>query len=309
MSHDATAESGEQSDDGHMPVFGRLLTAMVTPFGPDGGIDHAEAARLSAHLVDDLGNEGLVINGTTGESPTTSDEEQAALLRTVVDAVGDRASVLAGVGTFSTEHSIHLARQAAAAGSDGLLVVSPYYSRPPLEAVEAYHLAVAEATDLPVMLYDIPHRVGVAMPEDLIVRLAAHPNIVAVKDAKGDAVSSSAVIAATTLDYYAGDDGFLLPLLGVGGVGVVGTSTHFSGLQARALIEAFTAGDTGRAVAIHQRALPVFRGVFASQGCMMVKAALNARGWSVGDCRPPMGTVPPALLDEFLAALDLLLED
>ncbi|GAB3817589.1 4-hydroxy-tetrahydrodipicolinate synthase [Tessaracoccus terricola] len=309
MSHDATAETGEPTEDSHMPVFGRLLTAMITPFGKDGGIDHAEAARLAAHLVDDLGNEGLVVNGTTGESPTTSDEEQAALLRTVVDAVGDRASVVAGVGTFSTEHTIHLAEQAAAAGSDGLLVVSPYYSRPPLDALEAYHLAVADATDLPVMLYDIPHRVGMPMPEDLLIRLAAHPNIVAVKDAKGDAVSSSAVIAATTLDYYAGDDGFLLPLLGVGGVGVVGTSTHFSGLQAREIIEAHAAGDVQRAVAGHQAALPVFRGVFATQGCMMVKAALNARGWAVGGCRPPMGAVAPEMLEQFLASLDLLLGD
>nr|WP_246099785.1 4-hydroxy-tetrahydrodipicolinate synthase [Tessaracoccus rhinocerotis] len=309
MSHDATTELGDQPEDTHMPVFGRLLTAMVTPFGKDGGIDHSEAARLAAHLVDDLGNEGLVVNGTTGESPTTSDEEQAALLRTVVEAVGDRASVVAGVGTFSTEHTVHLAEQAAAAGAEGLLVVSPYYSRPPLDALEAYHLAVAEATDLPIMLYDIPHRVGLPIPEDLLIRLAAHPNIVAVKDAKGDAVSSSAVIAATTLDYYAGDDGFLLPLLGVGGVGVVGTSTHFSGRQARAIIEAHAAGDTRRAIAIHQAALPVFRGVFATQGCMMVKAALNARGWSVGDCRPPMGTVAPEMLETFLATLHHLLED
>lgn len=309
MSHDATAELGDQPEDTHMPVFGRLLTAMVTPFGKDGGIDHDEAARLAAHLVDDLGNEGLVVNGTTGESPTTSDEEQAALLRTVVDAVGDRASVVAGVGTFSTEHTIHLAQQAARAGSDGLLVVSPYYSRPPLDALEAYHLAVADATDLPVMLYDIPHRVGLPIPEDLLIRLAAHPNIVAVKDAKGDAVSSSAVIGATTLDYYAGDDGFLLPLLGVGGVGVVGTSTHFSGLQARAIIEAHAAGDLERAIAIHQRALPVFRGVFATQGCMMVKAALNARGWNVGTCRPPMGSVPDEMLATFLQTLEQVLED
>lgn len=288
MSHDATTETGDTAADSHMPVLGRLLTAMVTPFGADGAVDHAEAARLAVHLVDDLAHDGLVINGTTGESPTTSDEEKAALLRTVVEAVGDRAGVVAGVGTFSTEHTIRLARQAA-------------------DALEAHHLAVADATELPVMLYDIPHRVGLPIPEDLLIRLAAHPNIVAVKDAKGDVVSSSAVIEATTLDFYAGDDGILLPLLAVGGAGVVGTSTHFSGLQARALIDAFVAGDPERALVEHRAALPVFRGVFATQGAMMVKAALNARGWNVGDCRPPMGRVAPEMLDGFLATLDHVL--
>ncbi|MCC2593496.1 4-hydroxy-tetrahydrodipicolinate synthase [Tessaracoccus sp. OS52] len=291
-----------------MPVFGRLLTAMVTPFGADGGVNHDEAARLAAHLVDDLGHDGLVINGTTGESPTTSDEEKAALLRTVVAAVGDRASVVAGVGTFSTAHTIRLSHEAADAGADGLLVVSPYYSRPPVDALEAHHVAVADAAELPIMLYDIPHRVGLPIPEDLLIRLAGHPRIVAVKDAKGDVVSSSAVIAATALDYYAGDDGIMLPLLAVGGAGVVGTSTHFSGRQARALIDAFVAGDSARALAAHRAALPVFRGVFATQGCMMVKAALNARGWNVGSCRPPMGRVAPDSLQRFLDTVDQLLD-
>lgn len=286
------------------PLFGRLLTAMITPFGQDGGIDHPQAARLATHLVDELGHDGLVINGTTGESPTTSDAEKRALLETVVAAVGDRASVVAGVGTFDTRHSVELAEQAAEAGADGLLVVTPYYSRPPVEAMEAHFTTVADATELPVMLYDIPHRAGIPIPEESIIRLADHPRIAAVKDAKGDIASSSVVLSRTTLAYYAGDDAFLLPLLAVGGVGVVGTSTHFTGLQTRAIIDAFLAGDMDRARELNAEALAAFRGVFATQGVMMVKAALNRRGFAVGECRPPMGEVAPQVVQQFLDVLD-----
>lgn len=286
------------------PIFGRLLTAMITPFGEDGGINHAEAARLACHLVDELGHDGLVINGTTGESPTTSDTEKRALLETVIGAVGDRASVVAGVGTFDTRHSLELAEQAAEAGADGLLVVTPYYSRPPVDALEAHFIAVADAVDLPVMLYDIPHRSGIPIPEESLIRLADHPRIAAVKDAKGDIGSSSVVLARTTLTYYAGDDAFLLPLLAVGGAGVVGTSTHFTGRHARAIIDAFLAGDAERARQVNAEVLAAFRGVFATQGVMMVKAALNRRGFAVGECRPPMGRVAQKVLDHFLDVLD-----
>ena len=295
------------SNEDPEPTFGRTLTAMITPFGSNGQLDLQEAAKLAVHLVDELGNDGLIINGTTGEAPTTTDQEKADLLRAVSEAVGDRASIVAGVGTFSTEHSVNLAQQAQEAGASGLLVVSPYYSRPPVDALENHHLTVAGATDLPVMLYDIPHRVGIPIPEDSIIRLAEHSNIVAVKDAKGDVVSSSDVIRQTGLDYYAGDDAMLLPLLSVGGVGVVGTSSHFSGLQVKAIIDAHVAGNVAEAIANHRKALAVFRGVFATQGCMMVKAGLNSRGWNVGPCRPPMGTVPENVLTKFLAQLDELL--
>lgn len=290
-------------DGTQTPTFGRVLTAMVTPFAEDGTINHTEAARLAVHLVDDLDNDGLIINGTTGESPTTSDAEKRALVETVVAAVGDRARIVAGVGTFSTEHTIQLARQAADVGAHGLLVVTPYYSRPPAEALEAHFVAVAESTALPSMLYDIPHRAGIPIPEAMLARLGSHPRIVAVKDAKGDVVSSSAVIAATGLDYYAGDDGYLLPLLAVGGVGVVGTSTHFTGNHARAIVDAHLAGEPGLARSLHARALPVFRGVFATQGCMMVKATLQARGWAMGPCRPPMGEASADVVQSFLGAL------
>lgn len=287
-----------------IPAFGRVVTAMVTPFGADGGVNHAEAARLASHLVDDLGNDALVINGTTGEAPTTSDAEKRELVASVVAAVGDRAAVIAGVGTFSTHHTIELAEQAAQAGADGLLVVTPYYSRPPVDALEAHFLAVADACDLPIMLYDIPHRAGLAIPEDVLVRLAEHPRIVAVKDAKQDSTSSASVIANTTLDYYAGDDGYLLPLLAVGGVGVVGTSTHFTARFARQIIEAHLEGRPDDALRVHQDLLPVFRGVFATQGCMMVKAALDRRGFEMGPCRAPMGTVADEVLEVFLGLLE-----
>ena len=286
------------------PIFGRLLTAMITPFGPDGKVNLTEAARLAQHLVDNQGHDGLVINGTTGESPTTSDEEKRELLGTVIEAVGDRASVVAGVGTFDTHHTIELSRQAAEVGADGLLVVTPYYSRPPVDALEEHFLAVADASELPIMLYDIPHRAGIPIPETSLIRLADHPRIAAVKDAKGDICSSSVVIANSTLTYYAGDDAYLLPLLAVGGAGVVGTSTHFSGLQVRALLDAFVVGDLEQARQLNVQLLPVFRGVFATQGTMMVKAALNRCGFDVGMCRPPMGKVAPELLERFLRILD-----
>ena len=286
------------------PVFGRLLTAMVTPFDSDGAIDLAQARKLAAYLVDEQGNDTLVINGTTGESPTTTDAEKAELLAAVVDEVGDRAGVLAGVGTNDTRHTVELAAQAADAGADGLLVVTPYYSRPPQDAVIAHFLAVADATELPIMLYDIPHRAGVPIETATLIELAAHPRIVAVKDAKGSAVASATVIAATGLDYYSGDDAYTLPLLAVGGVGVVGTSTHFTGARAKTMIEKFLAGDLAGAIADNTALLPVFTGVFATQGCMLVKAGLAARGFGPAHLRLPMLPASDAQAAAFVALLD-----
>jgi len=295
------------TDDDMQPVFGRVLTAMVTPFTADGSeVDYAQVARLAAHLVDDLGNDGLVVNGTTGESPTTTDLEKQRVLDAVVTAVGDRASVVAGVGTFSTRHSIELARQAADVGVDGLLVVTPYYSRPPADALEDHFVAVADATDLPVMLYDIPHRAGIAIPEDMLIRLDAHPRIRAVKDAKGSIVSSSIVLARTNLAYYAGDDAFLLPLLSVGGVGVVGTSSHFTAAAARRIIDLYLAGRVEEAVEANREALPAFQGIFATQGCMMVKAVLAERGFDAGPCRAPMGVPDPEVVTRYATLLENL---
>lgn len=284
--------------------FGRVLTAMVTPFGVDGSVNLPEARRLAAHLVDVQGNDALVVNGTTGESPTTTDAEKLALLEAVVGEVGDRAKVLAGVGTFNTAHTIELAAQAEQAGVDGLLVVTPYYSRPPQDALADHFLTVAGATSLPIMIYDIPHRSGVPVETATLIQVAAHPNIVAVKDAKGLPVASSQVIAATGLAYYSGDDAMTLPLLAVGGVGVVGTSTHFTGRRTREMIDAFVGGDPARATALNAALLPVFLGVFATQGCMLVKAGLAARGFAPGPVRKPLLDATAEQAATFVAVLD-----
>jgi 4-hydroxy-tetrahydrodipicolinate synthase len=268
--------------------FGRVQTAMVTPFNTDGSLNLSESRRLAAHLVDVQGNDALVINGTTGESPTTTDAEKLALLEAVIDEVGDRARIVAGVGTFDTHHTIELAHQAEQAGAHGLLVVTPYYSRPPQDALADHFLTVADATLLPIMIYDIPHRSGIPVETETLITVAAHPNIVAVKDAKGQPVASAQVIAATNLAYYSGDDAMTLPLLSVGGVGVVGTSTHFTGVRTREMIETFLAGDTARATALNAALLPVYLGVFATQGCMLVKAGLAARGFAPGPVRKPL---------------------
>jgi 4-hydroxy-tetrahydrodipicolinate synthase len=268
--------------------FGRLLTAMVTPFDVSGALDLDKAAELATHLVDEQGNDGLVINGTTGESPTTTDAEKADLVRVVVDAVGDRAHVLAGVGTFDTIHTIHSAEQAAKSGAHGLLVVTPYYSRPPQAGVLAHFRAVADATELPITVYDIPHRTGTAIATETLLAMAEHERIVAVKDAKGDLPASARVLAETDLAYYSGDDAMTLPLLAVGAVGVVGTSTHFSGRGMKALIEAFERGDVGEALRLHRSLLPIFTGIFRTQGTILVKAGLRDRGLDVGPVRLPL---------------------
>ncbi|GLW75211.1 4-hydroxy-tetrahydrodipicolinate synthase 2 [Kitasatospora phosalacinea] len=267
--------------------FGRVLTAMVTPFTPEGELDLDGAQRLAAHLVDS-GNDGLVLNGTTGESPTTTDAEKALLVRAVVEAVGDRAHVVSGVGTNDTRHSIELARQAEAAGAHGLLVVTPYYSKPPQEGLYRHTVAVADATDLPVMLYDIPGRSGVALETETLVRLAEHPRIVANKDAKGDVAAAAQVIARTDLAWYSGDDVLTLPLLSVGAVGVVSVVGHVVSREIRTMIEAFAAGDTAKALAVHQTLLPVYTGMFRTQGVILSKAALNLQGHPAGPLRLPL---------------------
>ena len=272
---------------GRPAPFGRVLTAMVTPMTADGVVDLAGAQVLASYLVDQ-GNDGLVVSGTTGESATTTDEEKSALLRAVVEAVGGRATVVAGVGTNDTAHSVELARQAAAAGADALLVVTPYYNKPPQAGVRAHVERVADATDLPVMLYDIPGRSGIEMETETIVALAEHPRVVAVKDAKLDLEATSWVLARTDLGYYSGHDPWTLPLLSVGAVGVVGTSTHFTARPTRELIEAFLAGDVLRAQQLHASLLPVYSGIFRTQGTILVKAGLRELGLPAGPVRLPL---------------------
>jgi 4-hydroxy-tetrahydrodipicolinate synthase len=268
--------------------FGQVLTAMVTPFRKDAAVDLDTAAALASYLVDEQGNDGLVINGTGGEAPTTTDAEKADLIRVVADTVGSRAQIVAGVGTFDTVHSLHLADQAAKAGATALLIVTPYYSKPPQAGLLAHFRAIADATDLPVMLYDIPGRAGIPIQTETIIALAEHERIVAVKDAKGDLTASSRVMAETDLAYYAGDDALTLPLLAVGGVGVVGTSTHFCGTQTKAMISAYERGQVGEAARSHRQLLPIYTGIFRTQGTILVKAGLALRGRPVGSVRPPL---------------------
>lgn len=286
------------------PPFGRLITAMVTPFHADGSLDLETARKLAAYLVDVQQNDTVLVSGTTGEAPTTTDAEKDTLLRAVVAEIGDRAQVLAGVGTFDTHHSCELARQAAAAGADGLLLVTPYYSRPPQDAIAAHFLQVADATELPILLYDIPHRAGVPIESRTLLQVAPHPNIVGVKDAKGQPAASAQVMAATDLAYYAGDDALLLPLMAVGGVGVVGTSTHFTGAATAEIIATYLAGDHEGALAKFRAVLPVYTGVFATQGCMLVKAGLAARGFGPAVLRAPLLAPTAAESAAFVKLLD-----
>ncbi|MET9497821.1 4-hydroxy-tetrahydrodipicolinate synthase [Streptomyces sp. NPDC006552] len=272
--------------------FGRVLTAMVTPLTADGALDLDGAQRLAAHLVD-AGNDGLVVNGTTGESPTTSDAEKSDVVRAVVEAVGDRAHVVAGVGTNDTRHSIELARAAQRAGAHGLLTVTPYYNKPPQEGLLRHFTAIADATELPVMLYDIPGRSGVPINTDTIVRLAQHPRIVANKDAKGDLGRASWAIARSGLAWYSGDDMLNLPLLSVGACGFVSVVGHVVAPELRAMLDAYLAGDVHKATEIHQKLLPVFTGMFRTQGVITTKAALDLQGLPAGPLRLPLVELTP----------------
>ena len=269
------------------PPFGRVLTAMVTPFTADGDVDYKRAGELAERLVNE-GNDGLVISGTTGEAPTTHRAEKSDLLRAVVDAVGGRAHIVAGVGSNDTVHAVGMAQDAEKAGATGVLVVTPYYNKPPQAGVIAHTKTVAEATDLPAMLYDIPGRTGLALTESTIIELAGHPQIVGLKDAKLDLESTSHVLRATDLAYYSGQDAVTLPLMAIGAVGVVGTSTHLVASRTKQMIDAFLAGDLTRARELHEGMLPIYTGIFRTQGTILVKAALQLIGFGVGGVRLPL---------------------
>lgn len=301
-----TSPSG--SGGGSRPLFGRLLTAMVTPFDTNGDLDLPKVAALAKRLVDE-GNDGLVVNGTTGESPTTSHQEKRSVLAAVVDAVGDRATVIAGVGTYDTAESVDLARQAADAGADGLLVVTPYYSRPQQAGLLAHFTAVADATDLPVMLYDVPPRTVVPIRAETMIRLAEHPRIVAVKDAKGDLAESSQVMSSTNLVFYSGDDPVTLPLMAVGAVGVVSVTGHVVAPQIRAMIAAAAAGDYDSARRWHRALLPANRALGRTgpgAGLSFAKAALRLAGFDVGDPRLPQVPASPEQVAAIAADLALV---
>ena len=280
--------------------LGTVLTAMVTPFAPDGSLDTATAARLATRLVDS-GCDGLVVSGTTGESPTTSDDEKLRLLRAVLEAVGDRARIIAGAGTYDTAHSVHLAKACAAEGAHGLLIVTPYYSRPPQSGLVAHFHAVADATALPVVLYDIPPRSMIPIEWDTLRTLSAHPNIVAVKDAKGDLLGASQLMAETGLAYYSGDDALNLPWLAVGAVGFVSVWGHLAAGPLRDMLTAFNSGDLATARKISVTLAPLNAAQTRLGGVTLSKAGLRLQGFDAGDPRLPQMPATGSQLEELAA--------
>ncbi|MCV7158219.1 4-hydroxy-tetrahydrodipicolinate synthase [Mycolicibacterium brisbanense] len=277
--------------------MGTLLTAMVTPFKPDGSVDLDTATKLATHLVD-AGCDGLVLSGTTGESPTTTDNEKLALLRAVLDVVGDRARIIAGAGSYDTAHTVRLAKASAEAGAHGLLVVTPYYSRPPQAGLLAHFTAVADATELPILLYDIPPRSSIPIEWDTIRKLAEHPNIVGVKDAKGDLPGGAQIIAETGLAYYSGDDALNLPWLAMGAVGFISVWGHLAAGQLRDMLTAFNSGDVATARKINVSLGPLGAAQSRLGGVTMSKAGLRLQGIDCGEPRLPQ---IPAAPDEIEA--------
>jgi len=290
--------------------FGRVLTAMVTPFDASGAVDPAAAAALATDLVDHR-HDGLVLFGTTGESPTVAAAEQAPVLRAVVEAVGARAQVVAGVGSYDTAHAVELAIQAQSCGVDGLLAVTPYYNKPPQAGILAQFRAIADAVELPVMLYDIPGRTGTKLAAETLARAAEHPRIVAVKDAAGDLFAGAWLLSSTDLAIYSGDDALNLAWLSIGAVGVISVVGHLAGPQYAAMVEAVDAGDLPRAREIDRDLLPVVDVVMnRTQGVIMTKAALEVQGRMMNRVvRLPLleaTDAEVATVRDMLAATDLL---
>ncbi|CAM3057167.1 4-hydroxy-tetrahydrodipicolinate synthase [Skermania piniformis] len=275
---------------------------MVTPFSAEGKLDVDAGVRLAGHLVEG-GADLLILAGTTGESPTTSAAEKAELLRAVVAAVGDRATIVAGAGSYDTAESIDSAREAAEAGADGLLVVTPYYSRPTQRGLLSHFTAIADATDLPVTLYDIPPRSVVPIETDTILRLAEHPRIVAVKDAKGDLNAGAELIARTGLAFYSGDDALNLPWLSVGAVGFISVIGHLAPGRLRELRDAYLAGDVVRAREINTSLIPLTHAMAMLGGVAAMKAALRLQGIDVGIPRLPQIDPTSAEIDALAALL------
>ena len=275
--------------------FGTMLTAMVTPFKKNLDIDYDAAAQLAVDLVK-LGNDGIVVNGTTGEAPTTAPDEKAQLVRVVREAVGPDVHIVAGVGNNDTADSVQHAKDAQAAGANGLLVVCPYYNKPPQEGVIAHFLAVADATDLGVITYDIPGRAGIQITTESLIRLAEHPRIVANKDAKADPFAAQQVMHASGLPFYSGDDGLNLPLLSVGAVGFISVTGHVVADRFQAMAKAYRAGDVEKAKEINFSMVPVTTGIMTRVGgAIMTKAALDLLGRAGGGpLRLPMVEATPA---------------
>jgi len=278
--------------------FGRLLTAMVTPFDKDGAIDWAGVEKLAQHLVD-TGHDGIAVNGTTGEAPTTKSSEKLEIIKVVKKVVGSKIQVLSGAGDNETSYTVEQAKRSQDAGADGLLVVTPYYNKPPQAGIEAHFRAVAAVTDLPIMMYDIPGRTGVEIESDTIVKLfETVDNIVSLKDAKGNIAATSWVIKRCGIPVYSGDDILNLPFLSVGAVGFVSVCGHTVGLQLKAMLDAWFAGNCAKALEIHQQLLPVFTGTFRTQGAILTKAAMSLMGLPGGTTRLPLVDATEAQIEQ-----------
>jgi 4-hydroxy-tetrahydrodipicolinate synthase len=267
-------------------VLGEVLTATVTPFDADGAVDYERYRELCAYLVDN-GSDGVVVNGTTGEAPTLSDEERLGLLRAALEAVGDRATVVAGTGTYSTAHSIHLTEQAHNAGAHGFLVVTPYYNKPPPRGIVEHFKAVAATSDRPVMVYNIPSRVVINIEPETMAKLAEIPNVTSVKQANDDLEQAERILELG-LDLYAGDDNIVYPFLELGGKGGVCVHTHVVGPQVKEMVRRFREGDTEGSRRIHEELAPAYELLAVTTGPIQIKAALNLIGQDVGGLRLPL---------------------
>jgi len=284
--------------------WGPVITAMATPFREDGAVDYDRAGELARRLVD-TGSTGIVVAGTTGESPTLTDEEKLQLLRVVRDAVAGRAAVLAGTGTYDTAHSVHLSRQAQRVGADGLLVVVPYYNRPTQEGLYQHFKTVAESTDLPVLMYNIPTRTGTNMLPETVVRLSEVRNVAGIKEASGSLDQVSEIRRRTPEPFliYSGDDSLTLPYLSVGAVGIVSVASHLVGREIAEMIAHFQAGRVQEARRMHLRLFPLFRALFIAPNPVPLKAALELAGFPVGKPRLPLVEATPKEREQIAAAL------
>jgi 4-hydroxy-tetrahydrodipicolinate synthase len=279
--------------------FGRVITAMVTPFDKEGEVHYAEAERLAAHLVAN-GSDGIVVCGTTGESPTLSWDEEYQLFQVVQKAVAGKAKVIAGTGSNSTSEAIKATQKAARLGVDGSLQVVPYYNKPPQIGLYQHFEAIAAACDLPMMLYNIPGRTGQQLEPETIAKLAKLDGIVAIKEATGNLDIASQIRSLTPPEFaiYSGDDSLTLPILAVGGTGVVSVASHLVGNQIQEMIGAFESGQNHLAMKMHIKMLPLFKGLFLAPNPMPIKAALKLQGWEVGGLRLPMCELPNQLLPQ-----------
>lgn len=278
--------------------FGNLLTAMVTPFDDKMEVDYTQAANLAKYLAEH-GSDGIVVCGTTGESPTLTKEEKIKLWQVVKEAVAGKATVIAGTGSNNTKESIAMTKEAEKLGVDGAMLVGPYYNKPSQEGFYQHFKTVAESTSLPIIVYNVPGRTGTNILPQTVIRLSEIPNIVAVKEASGNVEQASQIRRGTAPDFmvYSGDDSLTLPILAVGGTGVISVASHVIGDQMQEMIKAYLSGDVKKASALHLELFPVFKGLFITSNPVPVKAALNLKGIKVGSTRLPLVDAAPEHLE------------